>query len=54
MAEQLCLGISLVECQRYMTEFCVQLGKSASMEPHQNICHTVQIKSHAISGLLQP
>jgi hypothetical protein len=35
-------------------EFCVRLGKSGSVEPHQNILNTVQISSHAISGLLHP
>jgi hypothetical protein len=34
-------------------EFCVRLGKSGSVEPHQNIRHTVQISSHAITGLFQ-
>jgi hypothetical protein len=33
---------------------CVRLGKSGSLEPHQNIRHTVQISHHAISGLFQP
>jgi hypothetical protein len=32
-------------------ELCVRLGKSESVEPHQNIRHTVQISPHAISGL---
>jgi hypothetical protein len=27
-------------------EFCVRLGKSGSVEPHQNIRHTVQISPH--------
>jgi hypothetical protein len=35
-------------------EFRVQLGKSGSMETHQNICHTVQISPHVISELFQP
>jgi hypothetical protein len=35
-------------------EFCVRLGKSGSVEPHYNIHHTVQISTHAISGLFQP
>jgi hypothetical protein len=35
-------------------EFCVRLGKSGSVEPLQNIRHTVQISPHAISGLFQP
>jgi hypothetical protein len=30
------------------------LEKSGSVEPHQNIRHTVQISPHAISGLFQP
>jgi hypothetical protein len=30
------------------------LGKSESVEPHQNARHTVQISPHAISGLFQP
>jgi hypothetical protein len=30
-------------------EFCVRLGKSGPVEPHQNICHTVQISPHAIA-----
>jgi hypothetical protein len=36
------------------TEFFVRLGKSGSVKPHRNICHTVQISPHAISGLFQP
>jgi hypothetical protein len=35
-------------------EFCVRFRKSGSVEPHYNIRHTVQISSHAISGLFQP
>jgi hypothetical protein len=35
-------------------EFCFRLGKSGSVEPHQNIRHTVQISPHEISGLFQP
>jgi hypothetical protein len=35
-------------------EFCVRLGKNGSVEPLQNIRHTVQISPHAISGLFQP
>jgi hypothetical protein len=34
-------------------EFCVRLRKSGSVEPHQNIRHTVQISPHAISGFFQ-
>jgi hypothetical protein len=43
-----------VACGKIWTEFCVWLGKRGSMEPHQNIHHTVQISSHVISGLFQP
>jgi hypothetical protein len=32
----------------------VRLGKNVSVEPHQNIRHTVQIWPHTISGLFQP
>jgi hypothetical protein len=35
-------------------EFCFRLGKSRSVEPHQNIRHTVRISLHAISGLFEP
>jgi hypothetical protein len=35
-------------------EFCVQLGKSGLVEPHQNTRHTVQTLPHVISGLFQP
>jgi hypothetical protein len=35
-------------------EFCVRLGKSGLVKPHQNIRHKVKISPHAISGLFQP
>jgi hypothetical protein len=35
-------------------EFCVRLGKSGSVEPHQNIRHIAHMSPHAISGLHQP
>jgi hypothetical protein len=35
-------------------EFCFRLGKSGSVEPHQNIRHAVQISPYAISRLFQP
>jgi hypothetical protein len=36
-------------------EFCFRLGKSGSVEPHQNIRHTVQISPYvAIFGLFHP
>jgi hypothetical protein len=35
-------------------EFCVRLGKCEPVKPHQNFGHTVQISSHAMSGLFQP
>jgi hypothetical protein len=35
-------------------EFSVRLGKSGSVEPPQNIRHTVQISQPKICGLLQP
>jgi hypothetical protein len=44
----------VIEWDEIWIEFCVQLGKSGSMEPHLNIRHTVQIWPHAISGLFQP
>jgi hypothetical protein len=34
-------------------EFCVRFGKSGSVEPHENIRHTVHISPHAISGLFR-
>jgi hypothetical protein len=52
MVEQ--LDISLVERQRCMTEFCVQLGKNGSENLqfiHQ--ANGVQISHHVISGLYQ-
>jgi hypothetical protein len=45
---------TLVESQRCAIEKWQWIRSPRSVEPHYNTRHTVQISSHAISGLFQP